>query len=148
MRDEDLGRAMPWLHYSAFRLERFAPRSEGSVLVSVGAHRRARDARVLASGFAEVHVFEPVYARELRNPRNFDGIEGGRKRLSDTFTHKNSGSQEHNHCFMHYFGVKTLSATLFSPPLMIPGDGARRCRRSRTCWRRLGGPCWRRTGPS
>ena len=27
-----------------------------------------------------------------RNPRHFDGIEGGRKRVSDTFTHKNSGS--------------------------------------------------------
>ena len=26
---------------------------------------------------------------------------------------------------MHYFGVKTLSETLFSPPLMHPGDGAR-----------------------
>ena len=31
----------------------------------------------------------------------------------------------HNHCFMHYFGVKTLSETLFSPPLMEPGYGAR-----------------------
>ena len=27
-----------------------------------------------------------------RNPRHFDGLEGGRKRVSDTFTHKNSGS--------------------------------------------------------
>ena len=33
--------------------------------------------------------------------------------------------EEHNHCFMHYFGVKTLSETLFSPPLMKPGYGAR-----------------------
>ena len=48
-----------------------------------------------------------------RNPRHFDGIEGGRKRVSDTFTHKNNGSEEHNHCFMHHFGVKTLSETLF-----------------------------------
>ena len=27
-----------------------------------------------------------------RNPGHFDGIEGGRKRVSDTLTHKNSGS--------------------------------------------------------
>ena len=27
-----------------------------------------------------------------RNPRHFDSIEGGRKRVSDTFTHKNSDS--------------------------------------------------------
>ena len=27
-----------------------------------------------------------------RKPRHFDGIKGGRKRDSDTFTHKNSGS--------------------------------------------------------
>ena len=33
--------------------------------------------------------------------------------------------EEHNHCFMHYFGVKTLSETLFFPPLMNPGDGTR-----------------------
>ena len=33
--------------------------------------------------------------------------------------------EEHNHCFMHYLGVKTLSETLFSPPLMRPGHGAR-----------------------
>ena len=26
---------------------------------------------------------------------------------------------------MHYFGVKTLSETLFPPPLMKAGDGAR-----------------------
>ena len=31
-----------------------------------------------------------------------------------------------NHCFIHYFGVKTLSETLFSPPLKKPGYGARR----------------------
>ena len=37
--------------------------------------------------------------------------------------------EEHNHCFMHYFGVKTLSETLFPPPLMKPGYGAR-------CWER------------
>ena len=61
-----------------------------------------------------------------RNPRHFDGIEGGRKRVSDTFTHKNNGSEEHNHCFMHHFGVKTLSETLFPPPLKKPGYGARR----------------------
>ena len=66
-----------------------------------------------------------------RNPRHFDGIEGGRKRVSDTFTHKNSGSDsyvlmhiaEHNHCFMQYFGVKTLSETFFSQPSMKPGYG-------------------------
>ena len=33
--------------------------------------------------------------------------------------------EEHNHCLTHYFGVKTLSETLFSPPLMKPGYGAR-----------------------
>ena len=27
----------------------------------------------------------------------------------------------HNHCFVHYFGVKTLFGTLFSPPLMKSG---------------------------
>ena len=27
-----------------------------------------------------------------RNPRDFEAIAGGRKRVSDTFTHKNSGS--------------------------------------------------------
>ena len=37
--------------------------------------------------------------------------------------------EEHNHCFMHYFGVKTLSETPFPPPLMKPGYGARRERR-------------------
>ena len=31
----------------------------------------------------------------------------------------------HNHCFMLYFGVKTLSETPFTPPLMHPGYGAR-----------------------
>ena len=60
-----------------------------------------------------------------RNPRHFDRFEGGRKRVSDTSTHKNSGSEEHNHYFMHYFGVKTVSETLFSPPLMKAGDGTR-----------------------
>ena len=34
-------------------------------------------------------------------------------------------TEEHNHCFMHYFGVKTLSETPCSPPLMQPGYGAR-----------------------
>ena len=33
--------------------------------------------------------------------------------------------EEHNHCFMHYFSVKTLSETPFSPPLKKPGYGAR-----------------------
>ena len=33
--------------------------------------------------------------------------------------------EEHNHCFMHYFGVKTLCETLFSPPLMKAGYGTR-----------------------
>ena len=32
----------------------------------------------------------------------------------------------HNHCFKHYFGVKILSETLFSPPLMKPGCGAKK----------------------
>ena len=36
--------------------------------------------------------------------------------------------EEHNHCFIHYFGVKTLSETLFSPPLKKPGYGARSLR--------------------
>ncbi len=31
----------------------------------------------------------------------------------------------HNHCFMHYFGVKTLSEAHFPPPLMHPGYGTR-----------------------
>ena len=66
-----------------------------------------------------------------RNPRHFDRFECGRKRLSDTFTHRNSGSEEHSHCFMHYFCVKTLSETLFPPPLMTPGYGARWRRGSR-----------------
>ena len=34
--------------------------------------------------------------------------------------------EERNHCFMHYLGVKTLSETLCSPPLMKAGDGTRR----------------------
>ena len=33
--------------------------------------------------------------------------------------------EEYKHCFMHYFGVKTLSETPCSPPLIQPGDGAR-----------------------
>ena len=33
--------------------------------------------------------------------------------------------EEHSHSFMHYFGVKTLSETPCSPPLMQPGYGAR-----------------------
>ena len=33
--------------------------------------------------------------------------------------------EEHNHCFMLYFGVKTLSETPFPPPLMNAGYGAR-----------------------
>ena len=33
--------------------------------------------------------------------------------------------EEHNHCFMHYFGVRTLPETLFPPPLKKPGNGAR-----------------------
>ena len=32
---------------------------------------------------------------------------------------------ERNHCFMQYFGVKTLSETPFSPPLIKAGYGAR-----------------------
>ena len=45
--------------------------------------------------------------------------------------------EEHNHCFMHYFGVKTLSETLFSPPFMKServtglGRGVRRPRHFR-----------------
>ena len=37
---------------------------------------------------------QPSDARDPkpRNPRHFAGIEGGRKRDLDTFTHKNSGS--------------------------------------------------------
>ena len=34
--------------------------------------------------------------------------------------------EEHNHCFMQHFGVKTLSETPFSPPLIKAGYGARR----------------------
>ena len=30
--------------------------------------------------------------------------------------------EQHSHCFMHCFGVKTLSKTPFSPPLMKPGQ--------------------------
>ena len=45
--------------------------------------------------------------------------------LTKTVVHALCHIEEHNHCFMHYFGVKTLSETLFSPPLMHPGDGAR-----------------------
>ena len=54
-------------------------------------------------------------------------MEGGRKRVSDTFTHRDSSSciEEHNHCFMHCFGVKALFETFFSPPLMQAGYGAR-----------------------
>ena len=56
-------------------------------------------------------------------------LKAGESVISDIFTHKNSGSciyvEEHNHCFMHYFGVKTLSETPCSPPLMQPGYGAR-----------------------
>ena len=33
--------------------------------------------------------------------------------------------EEHNHCFMRYFGVKPLSGTLFPPPLVNAGYGAR-----------------------
>ena len=33
--------------------------------------------------------------------------------------------EEHNHCFMHYFGVKKLSGTLFAPPFNETGYGAR-----------------------
>ena len=39
-----------------------------------------------------VSVATPLGMPKPRNPRHFDGIEGGRKRVSDTFTHKNSGS--------------------------------------------------------
>ena len=62
-----------------------------------------------------------------RNPRNFDGIKGGRKRVSDTFTTKTvfdacRGAQPLFHAL---FGVKILSGTLFAPPLQKPGYGAR-----------------------
>ena len=33
--------------------------------------------------------------------------------------------EERNHCFMHYFGVKTLSEMPCSPPLKQPGYGTR-----------------------
>ena len=33
--------------------------------------------------------------------------------------------EEHNHCFMLYFGVKILFETPFPSPLMHPGYGAR-----------------------
>ena len=38
--------------------------------------------------------------------------------------------EEHNHCCMHYFGVKTLSETLFPPPVLHPGYGARQRHRN------------------
>ena len=41
--------------------------------------------------------------------------------------------EEHSHCFMHYFGVKTLSETPFSSPLMQPRYGARYKRAWGTC---------------
>ena len=45
--------------------------------------------------------------------------------LTKTVVHALCHIEELNHCFMHYFGVKTLSETLFSPPLMKPGYGTR-----------------------
>ena len=45
--------------------------------------------------------------------------------LTKTVVHALCHIEEHNHCFMHYFGVQTLPETPFSPPLMTPGDGAR-----------------------
>ena len=33
--------------------------------------------------------------------------------LTKTVVHVIQYIEEHNHCFMHYFGVKTLSETLF-----------------------------------
>ena len=43
-----------------------------------------------------------------RNPRHFGTIEGGRQRVSDTFTHKNSGS-----CYIVYRGAQPLFHALF-----------------------------------
>ena len=43
-----------------------------------------------------------------RNPRQFEAIEGGRTRVSHTFTHKNSGS-----CIMPYRGAESLFHALF-----------------------------------
>ena len=45
--------------------------------------------------------------------------------LLSTKTMFHSLREEHNHCFMHYFGVKTLSETPFPPPLLKTGYGAR-----------------------
>ena len=104
-------------------------------------------------------AIEAVHTKP-RNPCHFDGIEGGRKRVADSFSQKQwfmrlsskmfnaphyfrfahffpstpddaaHGSEkkalgEHNHCLMHYFGVKTLSETFSPLPFMKPGDGTR-----------------------
>ena len=67
-----------------------------------------------------------------RNPRQFDGIAGGRKRVSDTLLTKTvfdtlRGAQPLSHAL---FGVKTLSGTLLGPAFDEPwvaGLGTRTC---------------------
>ena len=39
-----------------------------------------------------VNLRQQISDTNPRNPRHFDGIKGGRKRVPDTFTHKNNGS--------------------------------------------------------
>ena len=68
-------------------------RSDGRGLP--GGVRAAADADQLAAALAAGAGERVADLRRLakpRNPRHSDGIEGGRTRISDTFTHKNSGS--------------------------------------------------------
>ena len=56
-----------------------------------GARRGAQEEpdRVRAGVWYDVHDLDAALrARKPRNPQHFDGIEGGRKRISDTFTRK------------------------------------------------------------
>ena len=65
-------------------------------------------------------------ATKPRNPRNFHKIEGGRKRVSDTFIDKKiqkecfMALEEHNHCSQHFFWRQNTvsdSGTLWGPAL-------------------------------
>ena len=74
----------------------------------------------ISAQVAEAMMGTAISEAKPRNPRHFDGIKGGRKRVSDVFVGKDSvsctrGAQP---LFHTLFGVKALSGTLWAPPLM------------------------------
>ena len=67
-----------------------------------------------------------------RNPRHFEAIEGGGKRVANTSMKKQClmHLEGHSHCFIHFFASKHCLGHFWAPTLMESVTGLRRSRRA------------------